>query len=58
MFQVDTKFTNANISRTVRFPNKLFQKLTAVAMQYEISFNTLILQCCQYALDNQKQEEK
>ena len=55
MFQVDKQFSNANIPRTVRFPDKLFHQLVSVAMENDISFNLLVLQCCQYSLDHLEQ---
>ena len=50
MFEIDTKFANANISRTIRFTDKLFDELNAVSDQHNVSFNMLVLQCCHYAL--------
>lgn len=52
MFKIDTNLKSANISRTVRFTEPLFEKLNTLATQNNISFNHLVLQCCQYALDN------
>lgn len=55
MFKIQNEYTNANISRTVRFTEPLFEKLNALATQNDISFNLLVLQCCKYALDNQEE---
>jgi len=52
MFKIENEFKNANISRTVRFTEKLFEQLNKTAVKNDISFNLLILQCCKYALDN------
>lgn len=52
MFEIENKFKNANIGRTVRFTQQIFDELNRVAAEEEISFNLLVLQCCQYALDN------
>lgn len=52
MFKVDNEFKNANIARTVRFTESLFERLNDVANRNDISFNLLVLQCCKYALDN------
>ena len=54
MFEVENNFKNANIPRTIRFTEGLFEQLNAVASENDISFNLLVLQCCQYALDNMK----
>ena len=52
MFKIDNEFSNANISRTVRFTDKLYEQLNQVANTNRISFNLLVLQCCKYALDD------
>lgn len=56
MFKVENEFKNANISRTIRFTEQLFEKLNEVASTNDISFNLLVLQCCKYAIDNMKEE--
>lgn len=59
MFKVDNELKSANIARTVRFTEPLFEKLNKVASENNISFNLLVLQCCKYALDDMDaQEEK
>jgi len=52
MFIIDNKFSNANIPRTVRFTEKLFEDINAIAESKNVSFNMLVLQCCDYALAN------
>jgi len=54
MFSVDKQFSNANISRTVRFNEQIFNELHEIAENNDISFNMLVLQCCRYALDNRR----
>ncbi len=56
MFKIDNEFKNANISRTVRFTEPLFEELNQVAAEKDISFNLLVLQCCKYALENREEE--
>jgi len=58
MFEIDNQYANANMPRTIRFTDKLFADLNRVAEESNISFNMLVLQCCRYALDHLKQEEK
>lgn len=58
MFEVENKFKNANIARTIRFTEELFEKLNKVASENDISLNLLVLQCCNYALENIKGKEK
>ena len=57
MFRIDKRLSGANISRTVRFPEKLFECLSQLAQENGISFNFLVLQCCSYALENMKKEQ-
>ena len=57
MFIVDNGFSNANVARTIRFTEKLFEELNRAAAQKRVSFNLLVLQCCRYALDHAKKEE-
>lgn len=57
MFKIDKKYKSANISRTVRFTEELFEELNKTAQENNISFNLLVLQCCKYALENMEKEE-
>lgn len=52
MFVADNEFKNANISRSIRFTEKLFEQLNTYAAHMGISFNLLVLQCCKYAMDH------
>lgn len=52
MFQINKEFRDANIPRTIRFTEPLFDELDKVAQENKISFNLLVLQCCKFALDN------
>ena len=58
MFKIDNEFKNANVSRTIRFTEPLFELLNETASKNDISFNLLVLQCCKYALDHQDPSEK
>ena len=49
------EFGNANIPRTVRFPEPLFEQLNRAAGRNGVSFNLLVLQCCKYALENMEE---
>ena len=57
MFEVENKFKNANIARTIRFTEPLFEQLNKIAADNDISFNLLVLQCCKYAVDNMKSDK-
>ena len=52
MFKIENEFGGANISRTIRFTDKLFEQLNQAAVKNNVSFNLLVLQCCKYALDH------
>lgn len=51
MFRIDKTFSRANIPKTIRFTEELDTNLAALAKGENISFNELVLRCCQYALD-------
>ena len=52
MFQINNEFKGANLPRTIRFTEKLYEDLNRTAQQNNISFNLLVLQCCKYALEH------
>lgn len=58
MFKIENEFKSANISRTIRFTEPLFEKLNQTVAENNISFNLLVLQSCKYALENQEKESK
>ncbi len=39
-------------NKTIRMPNTLISKLEKLALDKNISFNKLVIQCCEYAMDN------
>lgn len=58
MFVIKNEFKNANVPRTIRFTENMFETLNQLAADNDISFNLLILQCCQYAIDNMNDSNK
>lgn len=50
MFKIEKSLSRANIPKTIRFTDELDAKLTKVVNGEQISFNELVLRCCQYAL--------
>ena len=58
MFEIQKGMYRANIARTVRFPEALFEYLSQLAQDKNISFNSLVIQCCNYAVRDMKKEEK
>lgn len=49
MFEIN-KISSTN--KTVRMPNPLIEKLTKLAKKNGISFNQLVVQCCEYAMNH------
>lgn len=47
MFEVN-KISSTN--KTVRMPDPLIEKLTKLAAKSDVSFNQLVIQCCEYAM--------
>lgn len=45
-------------NKTIRMPDPLIEKMQKIADKNNISFNQLVVQCCEYALDNISQKEK
>lgn len=41
-----------SFNKTIRMPEDLIEKLEKLANQNDISFNQLVVQCCEYALEN------
>lgn len=49
------KPTSSN--RTVRMPDDLIEKLSVLANDKKISFNQLVIQCCEFALEHLNDKE-
>lgn len=47
MFEIK-KTTSSN--KTVRMPDDLIRQLETLAYENDVSFNQLVVQCCEYAL--------
>ncbi len=45
-------------NKTIRMPDELIEQLQALANKNDISFNQVVIQCCQYALENLDQKQK
>lgn len=48
---------NTASSKTIRMPDELIDKLERLAAKNDISFNQLVVQCCEYALENLKKND-
>ena len=54
MFEVKKEeYTN----KTFRMPVILIRKLEEVAQREKVSLNNLVVQCCEYSLDNMKSKD-
>ena len=51
MFVIKKDKPEANVPRTIRFTELLFEELNGTAASYGVSLNSLVLQCCRYALE-------
>lgn len=45
-------------NKTIRMPDDLINRLQTIADQNNISFNQLVVQCCEYALNDLMKTEK
>ena len=45
-------------NKTIRMPDDLIERLERLAAQNDISFNQLVIQCLNFALENLDNEEK
>lgn len=52
MFSIAKEGKEIKIPRTIRFTDKIFEDLNRLAVENDISFNQLVMQCCAYALRN------
>lgn len=56
-FEIDQELRGMKLPRTIRFPEPLFEKLSALAQQNNISFNLFVLQCCRFALEHMMDQD-
>ncbi len=52
MFQIKRRRHGTNLPHTVRFPEELCESLAQIAQDNDVSFNSLVIQCCNYAIRN------
>lgn len=58
LFKIKNDCRNANIARTIRFTEKIFDELLKISEKSNVSFNFLVLQCYNYALENLEDKQK
>lgn len=51
MFQVVKKEA---FNKSIRMPNELIIKLERLALEKDVSFNSVVVQCCEYAIQHIK----
>ncbi|WP_373484469.1 toxin-antitoxin system HicB family antitoxin [Acetobacterium sp.] len=44
------------VNKTIRLPEELLKRMETIASQKDISLNQLIVQCCEYALNDLAEE--
>lgn len=54
MFEIKKTFVS---SKTIRMSTPLLEKLEELAVKNNISLSQLIVQCCEYAIENLKPSE-
>ena len=47
-----------HINKTFRMPLELVKKLEKLAQEKKVSLNNLVVQCCEYALENIDDDDK
>lgn len=45
------------VNKTFRFPLELVKKLEVLAQKEDVSLNNLVVQCCEYAINNMENTE-
>ena len=50
MFKV--RRTEDTVNKTFRVPTSLLEKMSEIAQRENVSLNSFVIQCCEYAIDN------
>lgn len=50
MFKV--RHTEETTNRTFRFPKSLLDKMSVIAQKENVSLNSFVVQCCEYAVND------
>ncbi len=53
MFKV--RHTEETVNKTLRFPKSLYDQISSIAQSENVSLNSFVVQCCEYAIDNMQQ---
>ena len=58
-FKIDTTEQKlSSISRTIRLKAETFDRINELNLKTGVSFNKIVNQCIEYALDNMEEEEE
>lgn len=58
-FKIDTEEHKISaINRTIRLKSDTFDRINELAEETGVSFNKIVNQCIEYALDSMEEEEK
>lgn len=55
MFKV--RHAEETTNRTFRFPKPLLDKMSVAAQKENVSLNSFVVQCCEYAMENIQQSD-
>lgn len=53
MFKV--RHTEETVNKTLRFPKSLYDQISLIAQAENVSLNSFVVQCCEYAINNMQQ---
>ena len=57
MFEIKKEATDYE-NKSLRLPKELIDQVQSLATEYNTSFNKVVIQCIEYALDNMKPNTK
>lgn len=56
MFEIKKEATDYE-NKSLRLPKELINKIQSLANEYNTSFNKVVIQCVEYALQNMKEDD-
>ena len=57
-FKIPEEFKKGSVAHTIRFTESLWERLHQTAVKQDISFNSLVVLCCNFALDHLKEDDE
>lgn len=46
-----------SVNRTIRFPKSLLEHMSAIAQHENVSLNSFVIQCCEYAIEHMQEPD-